>query len=156
MFPLLHEINTLIQTNLEDIAADINYDSHLQALDAYCQQMEDYRDVLEEMIQALGKEIKQLRNKQRRFETLAAGAERSAKQFQEEGQHKLALAAHNRKKVMELAARTFREEADSQNEHFRIMMDAKLRLEARLTEVAQKRTILQAAQPPAPSLLLPI
>ncbi len=146
MTSLIHNINALIQSNLDALVADSGPDEGLLALDAYSQQMEDYLDVLAEMTKALGEGVRRLRNKQRRFESLAAEADRSARQFADEGQGKLARAAYARKQVMRQAFEAFREEADMQNERFQTLMDVRLRLEARLTEVAQKRAILQARQ----------
>ncbi len=146
MTSLIHNINALIQSNLDALVADSGPDEGLLALDDYSQQMEDYLDVLEEMTKALGEGVRRLRNKQRRFESLAAEADLSARQFADEGQGKLARAANARQQVMRQAFEAFREEADLQNERFQTLMDVRLRLEARLTEVAQKRAILQARE----------
>jgi len=156
MSPLLQEINTLIQTSLETVASDPDYDNSLLALDAYSQQIEDYLDVLEEMIRAMGTGVRRLRGKQRQFEALAGEADHSARQFSREGQSRLSKAAASRTRVMHQAAEAFRQEADAQNERFRVLMDAKLRLEARLTQVAQHRTLLQMAQGQDQARLLPV
>ncbi len=146
MTSLVQEVNALIQSNLETIIAYSNPDEGLSSLDTYSQKMEDYLDVLEEMTKVLAEGVRRLRSKQRRFESLAAEADRSARQFADEGQGKLARAAYARKQVMRQAFEAFREEADMQNERFQTLMDVRLRLEARLTEVAQERAVLQALQ----------
>lgn len=142
MSPILPEINALIQSNLEDVASNPAYENSLLALEDYSQQIEDYLDVLEELTRALGMGAKHLKHKQHHFEMLAEEAENSARQFRQERQNRLARAAQNRKQVMKLASQAFQEEADLQTERFRMLMDAKLRLEARLTEVTQKRAVM--------------
>jgi phage shock protein A len=154
MTSLLDDINTLIQTSLDDVISNPDCEDCLQALDAYGRQMEGYLDVLEEMTGTLGKGVKRLRRKQRQFEALAGEAGESARQFHREGQNNLARAAQDRMRVMQQASQAFQEEADLQNDRFRALMDVKLRLEARLTEVAQKRTALQMTPSPDRNALL--
>ena len=156
MSPLLQEINTLIQTSLEDVVSDPAYDNGLLALDAYSHEIEDYLDVLKEIIEVMSAGVRRLRGKQRQFEALAGEADHSVRQFSREGQPRLARAATSRTRVMRQAAETFRQEADAQNERFRALLDAKLRLEARLTQVAQHRTLLQMAQGRDQTDLIPI
>jgi phage shock protein A len=146
MTSLIHQVDSLIQSNLETILSESDQEDGLLALDAYSQQMEDYLDVLEEMTKTMGEGVRRLRNKQRQFESMTMEADRSARQFARERQGKLARAAYARKEVMHQASEAFQEEADIQNERFQALMDVRLRLEARLTEVAQKRALLQAQQ----------
>jgi phage shock protein A len=138
MIPLVLEINTLLQSKLDEIVLNPGYENGFLALDEYSQQMEDYLEALEDMPRTLGKGIKRLRRRQQHFESLTAEADRSAQQFSREGQTKLARAAYARKRVMQLASEAYGEEANLQNDRFLALMDAKLRLEARLTEVTQR------------------
>ncbi len=156
MSPLLHDINQLIRSSLDDVTTNPEYSNRLQALDAYSQQMEDYLHVLEEMTRTLGQGVRQLRNKQRQFALMAAETDDSIYQFRSEGQPALARSARSHKRVMQQASEAFRQEADAQHERFRALMDVKLRLEARLTEVAQMRTALQMTQMTDQRTLLPI
>jgi len=155
MSSILTEINDLIQSNLEDILASPLSESRLQALDTYSRQVEDYLDVLVEMTKSLGDEVRRLRKKQYQFMQWAAEADASSHQFTQEGKFSLAQAANNRKRVMELAADALKREADAQNEQFQALLDARLRLDARLTEVAQKRTALLMTPPQPSSIIVP-
>ena len=143
MIPLVLEINTLLQSNLDEIALDSGYENSFWALDEYSQQIEDYLEVLEDMTRTLGKGIKRLRRRQQHFESLTAEADRSAQQFSSEGQEKLSRAAYTRKRVMQQASEAYGEEANLQNARFLTLMDAKLRLEARLTEVTQRGSTME-------------
>jgi len=143
MSPLIQEINRLLQSDLDDVILNAGYQNALPALDEYRQQMEEYLDVLRDMIKTLGKGAQRLRRKQRQFEDMSAEADRSARQFLQEGQEELVRAAYARKRIMQLACEAYQEEADWQNARFLVLMDAKLRLEARLTEVAQRSAAMQ-------------
>ncbi len=140
---LIQEIDLLLQLNLDDMILNAGHQDALPALDAYRQQMEDYLDVLGDMIKTLGNRVQLLRQKQRQFESLSIEADHSARQFLREGQENLVRAATTRKRVMQLASEAYQEETTLQNARFLALMDAKLRLEARLTEVAQKSAAMQ-------------
>ncbi|HEY81294.1 MAG TPA: hypothetical protein G4O05_09510 [Caldilineae bacterium] len=116
----------------------------MQTLDDYSRQMEEYLEVVEDMTKTLGKGVKRLRRRQRYFEALIEEADENVQQFSQEGQSKLARAAAERKAVMTEAARAFQTEADIQNARLLEFMDAKLQLEARLTEVNLERARLEA------------
>jgi len=143
MDTLIREINALIRLNLNDIVLKSENEDCLSALDDYCHQIENYLDVLDEIIQALGKGVRRLRREKHQFTALVSEAERSERQFNWEGQQKLARAARKRGRVLRLAASACLEEGDRQNARFLSLMDSKLQLEARLTEVTQKRIALQ-------------
>lgn len=142
MPPLIHEINLLLQANLDEIL-NAEEQNTLSALDAYRQQIEDYLDVLRDMTKTLGNGVQRLRRKQSQFESLSMEADRSARQFSQEGLESLVRAATARRRVMQLASQAYQEEADLQNDRFLALMETKLRLEARLTEVAQKSATVQ-------------
>lgn len=147
MDTLIREISALIRLNLSDVVLESEDEDCLAALDGYCRQIENYLDVLDEIIQAQGKEVRRLRRKQHHFAALVSEAERSERQFNGEGQQKLAQAARKRGRVMQLAASACQEEGDRQSARFLGLMDSKLQLEARLTEVTQKRIALQEKMP---------
>ncbi len=116
----------------------------LQALDDYSRLVEDYLEVVEDITESLGQGVKRLRRRQRIFQKRMDEAEANAKQFQQEGQYKLARAAANRKKVLAEAVRAYKHEADLQNARLLQFMDARLALEARLTEVNWERARLES------------
>ncbi len=144
-------MSSLVQTIQSLIRQNVTYDdsqpptqAELQVLDDYSRQIEEYLDVVEDMTRVLGKGVRRLRRRQRHFEALIEEADENVRQFDREGQEKLAQAAAKRKAVMVEAAQAFRAEADSQNARLLEYMDAKLQLEARLTEVKLERARLEA------------
>ncbi|HID34854.1 MAG TPA: hypothetical protein EYP25_09890 [Anaerolineae bacterium] len=144
MNALVQTIQTLIRQNLNDLDFRSPIQTDLQTLDDYSRQMEEYLEVVEDMTKTLGKGVKRLRRRQRYFEALIEEADENVQQFSQEGQSKLARAAAERKAVMTEAARAFQTEADIQNARLLEFMDAKLQLEARLTEVNLERARLEA------------
>ena len=141
---LVQTIQALTRQNLKDLDSHSPTPTDLQTLDDYSRQMEAYLEVVDDMTKTLGKGVRRLRRRQRYFEELIAEADENAHQFQQEGQGKLARAAAERKEVMAEAARAYQAEADIQNARLLEFMDAKLQLEARLTEVHRMRARLEA------------
>ena len=142
MEKLLQNITHLINTNAKIDDPRSRHSDDRSALDIYVQQIEDYLYVLEDMVQTLGKTVKQLRHQQQYFQGLTSEEEQTAIQFSLEGKTSLARAARSRGAVMQQATEAYQTEAELQNERFLALMDAKLRLEARLTVVNQQRALM--------------
>ncbi len=142
METLIREIGALIQTHPDKISFDDGNENN--ALDAYVQRIEDYLEALEDMTATFGRMLKGLRRKQRYFEDLAREAEAGVKQFLQEGSDQLAQAALARQGAMRQASEVYRLEWEQQHARFLALLDAKLRLAARLTEVSQRRLRAQA------------
>lgn len=139
MDTLLQKIDTLINASPIDPGQQPDQNLSQSVMDAYGQQMEDYLSMLDDLIQTVGNSLKQLRSKQQHFQTLVQEAGQTIEQFQREGQHELASAARNHRDALQQTADAYQEEADSLNARFLALMDVKLRLDARLTEVNQRR-----------------
>ena len=144
MDTLIQTIQTLVSHTMPRVQGRPPTPDDLQSLDAYSRQMEDYLEVVKDITITLGKGVKRLRRRQRHFEDLIVEAEANARQFDREGKVSLARAAAQRKAAMAQAARAYRNEADVQNARLLEFMDARLRLEARLTEINRERTRLEA------------
>ncbi len=145
MDSLIQNIRTLIGHNVPISSSSPSMpETKLALLDEYCRQMEDYLDVVSDITETLAIGVKQLRRRQRYFETLVHETNKSIETFSYEGQEKLAKAAAERKHVLSQAVKTCRHEADLQNARLLEFMDAKLQLEARLIEVNQERALLEA------------
>ncbi len=144
MNSLLQTVQALIRHHPQKVNLHVPTPSDLQALDDYSRQMEAYLDVVGDLTKSLGKGVKRLRRRQRYFEALIEESDANARQFHQEGQEKLARAAEARRQAAAEAARAYQAEADSQNARLLEFMDAKLALEARLTEVHRERARLEA------------
>ncbi|NUQ38777.1 MAG: PspA/IM30 family protein [Caldilineales bacterium] len=144
MASLLEKVGTLISANLHWIVNQALQANSLAVVDEYIRRVEDNLEALEDAAATVGGEAKTLRRKQREFEAKAEELDRNIDLFLREGKDKLAMAAQSRYNTMARLADTYREQADAQESEFQKLLDAKLRLEARLTEVKQERIHLQA------------
>ena len=144
MASLLEKVSVLISANLHWMVNQALQANSLAVVDEYIRRVEDNLEALEDAAATVGGEAKTLRRKQREFETKADELDRNIDLFLREGNDKLAMAAQSRYNTMKRLADTYREQADAQEGEFQKLLDAKLRLEAKLTEVKQERVNLQA------------
>ena len=144
MASLLEKVGILISANLHWMANQALQANSMAVVDEYIRRVEDNLEALEDAAATVGGEAKTLRRKQREFESKAEELDRNIDLFLSEDKDKLAMAAQSRYNTMKDLADTYREQADAQEAEFQKLLDAKLRLEAKLTEVKQERIQLQA------------
>lgn len=144
MASLLEKVSTLISANLHWMVNQALQANSLAVVDEYIRRVEDNLEALEDAAATVGGEAKTLRRKQREFEAKAEELDRNIDLFLGEGKDKLAMAAQSRYNTMQRLSDTYREQADAQEGEFQTLLDSKLRLEAKLTEVKQERIHLQA------------
>jgi len=144
MASLLEKVGVLISANLHWMINQALQANNLAVVDEYIRRVEDNLEALEDAAATVGGEAKTLRRKQREFEAKAQELDRNIDLFLREGKDKLAMAAQSRYNTMARLADTYRQQADAQEAEFQKLLDAKLRLEAKLTEVKQERVHLQA------------
>ncbi|MCP4168430.1 MAG: hypothetical protein GY759_21405 [Chloroflexi bacterium] len=144
MASLLEKVSVLISANLHWMANQALQANSLAVVDEYIRRVEDNLEALEDAAATVGGESKTLRRKQREFDAKAEELDRNIDLFLREGNEKLAIAAQSRYNTMKRLADTYREQADAQEAEYQKLLEAKLRLEAKLTEVKQERIHLQA------------
>ncbi|NOZ71650.1 MAG: hypothetical protein GXP38_07015 [Chloroflexi bacterium] len=144
MASLIEKVSILISANLHWMVNQALQANNMAVVDEYIRRVEDNLEALEDAAATVGGEAKTLRRKQREFEAKANELDRNIDLFLREGKDKLAMAAQSRYNTMKRLADTYREQADAQEAEFQKLLDAKLRLEAKLTEVKQERIHLQA------------
>ncbi|NOZ49286.1 MAG: hypothetical protein GXP37_04460 [Chloroflexi bacterium] len=144
MASLIEKVGILISANLHWMANQALQANSMAVVDEYIRRVEDNLEALEDAAATVGGESKTLRRKQREFEAKAEELDRNIDLFLGEGKDKLAVAAQSRYNTMKRLADTYRQQADAQEAEFQKLLDAKLRLEAKLTEVKQERINLQA------------
>jgi len=144
MASLLEKVSILISANLHWMANQALQANSMAVVDEYIRRVEDNIEALEDATATVGGEAKTLRRKQHEFDAKAEELDRNIDLFLSEDKAKLAMAAQSRYNTMKSLADTYREQADNQEVAYQELLDAKLRLEAKLTEVKQERINLRA------------
>lgn len=144
MASLLERVGTLISANLNWLVSQALKANSMAVVDEYIRKVEDNLEALEDAAATVGGEAKTLRRKHEEFQAKAEDLDRNIDIFLKEEKNSLAVAAQSRYNTMARLAESYGEQADAQEGEFQKLLDGKLKLEAKLTEVRQERVELEA------------
>jgi phage shock protein A len=144
MASLLEKVQTLISANLHAMVDAALRANSLAVFDQYVREVEDNLENLEDAVATVGGELKTLRRKKAELDQKAAELDRNIDIFLREGKEDLALAAQSRLNSTNRLIQNYEEMLERQEAEFQSLQDARLKLEAKLTEVKQEREELQA------------
>jgi len=144
MASLLERVRTLISANLNYLVSQALKANSMAVVDEYIRKVEDNLEALEDAAATVGGEAKTLKRKYEEFETQAGELDRNIDLFLKQGKEDLAQAAQYRYNTVKRLADTYGEQAKAQETEYQKLLDAKLKLEAKLTEAKRERTELQA------------
>ncbi len=144
MASLLEKVGILISANLHYMVNQALQANSLAVVDEYIRRVEDNLEALEDAAATVGGEAKTLRRKQKEFDAKSEELDRNIDIFLGEGKEQLAMAAQSRYNTMKRLADQYQEQASAQEAEFQKLLDARLKLEAKLTEVKQERINLEA------------
>ena len=144
MAGLLDRVGTLISANINWLVSSALKANSMAVVDEYIRRVEDNLEALEDAAATVGGEAKTLRRKYEDFQAQVDALDRNIDLLLREGKESLAIAAQSRYNTLERLADTYREQALHQEAEFHKLLDAKLKLEAKLTEAKQERVELQA------------
>jgi phage shock protein A len=144
MAGLLERVGVLISANVNWLVSSALKANSVAVVDEYIRRVEDNLEALEDAAATVGGEAKTLRRKYNEFQGQADEMDKNIDTFLKEGNDTMAVAAQSRLNTLQRLANTYKEQAEHQEAEFKQLMDAKLKLEAKLTEVKQERVELQA------------
>jgi phage shock protein A len=141
MASLLERVGTLISANLNYLVSKALKANSMAVVEEYIRKVEDNLEALEDAAATVGGEAKGLRRKQGEFQSKA---DHNIDLFLQQGKEDLARAAQSRYNTIARLAETYEEQATAQEAEYQKLLDAKLKLEAKLTEIKQEKVELQA------------
>jgi len=141
---LLDRVGTLISANINFLVSRALKANSMAMVDEYIRRVEDNLEALEDAAATVGGEAKTMRRKYEDFQAKANELDGNIDLFLKEGKEDLAIAAQSRYNTIQRLAKTYREQAERQETEYQKLLDAKLKLEAKLTEAKQERVELQA------------
>ena len=144
MASLLDRVGTLISANVNWLVSSALKANSMAVVDEYIRKVEDNLEALEDAAATVGGEAKTLRRKYTDYQGQVDEMDKNIDIMLQEGKEDLALAAQSRLNTLQRLAATYKEQAEHQETEFQTLMNSKLRLEAKLTEVKQERVELQA------------
>jgi len=144
MTSLLQRVGTLISANLNYLVSKALKANSMAVVDEYIRNVEDNLDALEDAAATVGGEAKTLKRKYEELLGQAKELDKNIDLFLKQGKEDLASAAQYRYNTLKRLADTYGEQSRSQDGEYQKLLDAKLKLEAKLTEAKRERTELQA------------
>ncbi len=144
MASLLEKVQTLIAANLHSLVDEALKKNSLAVIDEYVRQVEHNLEDLEDAAATIGGEVKTLRRKYDEFSGKSSELDHNIDLLLKEGKEELAAAAQSKFNSTQRLAETYKQQYDRQQAEYQKLLDAKLKLEAKLTTVKQEREELQA------------
>lgn len=144
MASLLEKVDTLIRANLHALVDRALKANSLAVIDQYVRQIEDNIEELEDAAATVGGQVKTLKRKTEEYTSKVNELDRNIDVFLREGREELALAAQSKLNSTQRLLDNYKEQLARQEAEYQKLLDAKLKLEARLTTVKQEREELQA------------
>ena len=144
MASLLEKVSTLISANLHYMVDQALKSNSLAVIDQYIRQVEDNLEDLEDAAATVGGEVKGLQRKMVEYEQKQDELDRAINAFLSEGNESAALASQSRLNSTQRLVETYKDQVTRQSSEFQKLLDAKVKMEARLATMRQEREELQA------------
>jgi phage shock protein A len=141
---LLQKVNTLISANIHALVDAALESNSVKVMDEYIRQAERNLDALEDQAATVGGTVKTLKRKYDEFAAAAEKLDRDIDTLLMRGKTDLASAAQAELNQKQQLAQEYYEQWQTQEQEYRRMLDAKLKLEAKLTTIKQEREHMKA------------
>lgn len=139
MASLLDKVRTLISANLHAMVDQALQANSVAVMDEYIRQAEDNLEKLEDAAATVGGEVKTLKRKSDELAAQAAKLDRDIDALLQQGHNDLATAAQSKYNTTQRLAEHYKQQYERQQTEYQALLDAKLKLEAKLTTTKQER-----------------
>ena len=144
MASLLEKVSTLISANLHSLVDQALQSNSLAVIDQYIRQVETNLEDLEDAAATVGGEVKSIKRRLIDNQDKATQLDRAIDAFLMEGNEAAAVASQSRLNSAQRLVETYKAQVERQEVEYHKLLDAKVKLEARLATMKQERDELQA------------
>lgn len=144
MANLLEKVSTLISANLHALVDQALESNSMAVIDQYIRQVENNLEDLEDAAATIGGEVKSIKRKLVGLEQKEDELDRAIDAFLTEGNEETAAAAQSKLNSTQRLVSTYEEQSERLQNEYQKLLDAKVKLEARLSTMKQQREELQA------------
>jgi phage shock protein A len=144
MASLLEKVGTLIRANLHALVDEALKKNSVAVLDEYIRQAENNLEDLEDAAATVGGNVRTLERKHKEYQSKADELDRNIDILLQKGKDELAIAAQSKLNSTQRLADDYKEQWERQQREYQALINAKLKLEAKLTTIKQEREELQA------------
>lgn len=139
MASLLEKVQTLIAANMHAMVDGALENNNLKVMDEYIRQAEKNLDALEDSAATVGGTVKTLKRKYDEFSAQVEKLDRDIDMLLLKSKNDLAVAAQADLNSKKQLAQEYYEQWQQQEGEYKRIMDAKLKLEARMVAIKQER-----------------
>jgi phage shock protein A len=144
MATLLEKVSTLISANLHALVDQALKANSMAVVDQYIRQVENHLEDLEDAAATIGGQAKSIKRKLADYEQKENELDRAADAFLMEGTEVAAVAAQSKLNSARRLIDTYQEQLVHLEAEYRKLLEARVKLEARLATMKQQREELQA------------
>jgi phage shock protein A len=144
MATLLEKVSTLISANLHSLVDQALKSNSMAVIDQYIRQVEDNLEDLGDAAATVGGEVRSIQRKLHDHEQKATELDRAIDAFLMEGNEATATAAQSKLNSTQRLMETYKEQLARLQTEYQKLLEAKVKLEARLATMKQQREELQA------------
>lgn len=144
MATLLEKVSTLISANLHALVDEALKANSIAVVDQYIRQVEDHLDDLEDAAATVGGEAKTIKRKLADYEQKEGELDQAVDAFLVEGNEATATATQSKLNSTRRLIETYKEQLTRLEAEYQKLLEAKVKLEARLATMKQQREELQA------------
>ncbi len=144
MATLLDKVSTLISANLHALVDQALKANSLAVIDQYIRQVEDNLENLGDAAATVGAEIKSSRRKLDEHEKKSKDLDRAVDAFLTENNETAAASTQSQLNSTLQLMETYKQQIATQEVEYQKLLDARVKLEARLATMRQQRTELQS------------
>ena len=144
MASLLEKVGTLISANLHAMVDAALKANSVAVMDEYIRQAENNLEALEDAAATIGGEVKTLKRKADEYTEQTARLDRDIDTLLTQKRDDLATAAQAKLNTSQRLADQYKQQLERQQAEYQNLMDARLKLEAKLTTIKQEREELLA------------
>ncbi len=144
MATLLEKVSTLVSANLHALVDQALKANSLAVIDQYIRQVEDQLEALADAAATVKAEIQSIRRNADEHQQKANKLDQAIDAFLGAGNETSAAAAQSQLNSTLRLVETYKTQVTTQEEEYQKLLDAKVKLEARLSTMKQQRTELQA------------
>jgi len=144
MASLLDKVSTLIQANLHALVDSALRSNSMAVIDQYIRDVDNNLDALEDAAATVGGQVKTLERKSNEYKKQMEELDRNIDLFLTQGKEDLARAAQAKLNSVRDLYETYNGQLERQQREYRALLDARLKLQAKLSTIRQQREEMAA------------
>jgi len=144
MASLLDKVQTLIKANLHALVDSALQANSMAVIDQYIRDVDNNLDALEDAAATVGGQVKTLQRKHDDYVQQQQELDHNIDLFLSQGKDDLARAAQSKLNSIKTMAESYATQLDREQKEYANLLDARLKLQAKLTTIKQQREEMAA------------